>query len=183
MSRPRIVSGLYTRLSDLISNPPFLLTSSWAAQPASIRDAAAAVARLEREYADWVDSIDPALALPPPPGVKAEPLAYVLALRGCTARLLLHRPIVIGAIRQQNGLLSRPGSPTREGRSRKRLNEEQGRDVAFGISLAAMIETSVISVQMLKESSALEMNMSAPWYQLFYGERRPQCFEREPRGS
>lgn len=41
-----------------------------------------------------------------------------------------------------------------------------------------MIETSVISVQMLKESSALEMNMSAPWYQLFYGERRPSVFRK-----
>lgn len=161
-------SRLFTRLSDLISDPPFLL-SQWQSSTASVRDSAAAVARLEREYADWADSIDPALSLSPSDGKGAHPLAYVLALRGCTARLLLHRPIVIGAIRQHNGLLSRPVSPTSAEKSRKYLNDQQERDIAFGISLAAMIETSVISVQMLKESSALESNLSAPWYQLFYG--------------
>lgn len=163
---------LYSCLSGLIADPP-TLSSIRKATTASIQSTAAAIAKVEREYAAWSDSVTPALRVSERNGF-TEPLAIILALRGCTVRLLLHRPIVLAAIRQQRGLQSRAATPTRGDSGGKQLAMDlQQRDVAFGISLAAVIETGVMTVRLLKEGTVNE-ELSAPWYQLFFGE---PCFD------
>lgn len=144
------------------------MSSTRSATTESIQAAALATYNLERDYALWSDSVAPELRLST--HGYTDPLAVVLGLRGATMRLLLHRPIVLAAVRQQNGLQTRPTSPTgKDQRPRQHAMEMQQRNHAFGSSLAAVIETATLTVRLLEKNSSDTDALSAPWYQLFYG--------------
>ncbi|KAK4688410.1 hypothetical protein P7C73_g1703, partial [Tremellales sp. Uapishka_1] len=157
---------LYCALSGLVTDPP-TLASTRSATTDSIQAAGSATYKLERDYALWSDSVCPELQCSPSGYV--DPLAIVLGLRGATMRLLLHRPIVLAAIRDRFGLQSRAPSPTR-GVSRSLVHalDAQQRNLAFGTSLAAVIETAIMTVWLLEKGASGSGNLSAPWYQLFY---------------
>jgi hypothetical protein len=157
---------LYRALSGLVVDPPSL-PSSRRATVSTIQAAANASYHIEREYTNWCDSLDPDLRPNLPP---ANAHAAVLALRGLTMRLLLHRPLVLAAIRQQFGIQSRAPSPeARQHLPTQRSLDLQQRNIAFGMSVAAVIETSVLIVGLLDASTRAAVVLSAPWYQLFYG--------------
>lgn len=122
---------------------------------------------LEKEYANWADSLPAELSIDNPTRTLNDPLVVVLALRGLTMRLLLHRRVVLLAIRQHLGL-SR--STSRAG-SQVQLLEAQQRDIAFGISLAAVIETAGQIADLLEKIVDKPIILNAPWYLLFYGGR------------
>lgn len=160
-------SRLYSALSGLVTDPP-TLSSVRSATTDSIQAAALATYNLERDYALWSDSVAPEFRLISTG--YTDPLAVVLGLRGATMRLLLHRPIVLAAVRQQHGVQTRPASPTgKDDRPRQHAMETQQRNHAFGISLAAVIETATMTVWLLERGASETDALSAPWYQLFYG--------------
>ncbi|ORY24551.1 fungal-specific transcription factor domain-domain-containing protein [Naematelia encephala] len=157
---------LYSALSDLVTEPP-ALSSLRSTTADSIQTAALAAYKLEKEYAHWSDSVCSELRLSL--NGFMDPLGVVLALRGMTMRLLLHRPIVLAAIRQQCGMQSRAGSPEEtDQKPLQRTMEIQQRSFAFGLSLAAVIETATMTVWLLEKGGTGVGALSAPWYQLFY---------------
>ena len=161
-----LVRDLYRSLSGLVLDPP-TLSSVRSASTSAIHTAANASYHLEQEYAKWADSQAPELRYSIPP-VNAH--AAVLALRGFTMRLLLHRPLVLAAIRQHMGIHSRATSPASGVHvPTLRSLELQQRNIAFGTSLAALIETAIGTVGLLEASKHDAVVLSAPWYQLFYG--------------
>ena len=140
----------------------------------SIQNATLSIYQIEREYAIWSDGIEPGLSidLDEPMG----PLAHVLGLRGLTMRLLLHRPVLLLAIRERYGMQSRPPSPnvssSRTKGSALRALESSQRHLAFGVTTAAVIDTSILTIRLLQTGAAGPESRSAPWYQLFYGALR-----------
>ena len=133
--------------------------------------AATATASLELEYAKWCDTVAPELQADVDDDHFIQPLGLALALRGTTMRLLLHRPVLLGYIREHVGSRTNTSTvmrPHTEGK-RQRVLGENKHHIAVGFSLAAVIETATTMVTLLVGGGSGPGALSAPWYQLFYG--------------
>jgi hypothetical protein len=132
-----------------------------------------AVSQLERNYALWADSVPRDLNIDSYPDAKqASPQAAVLALRSLTLRLLLHRPIIVAAVRRQNNVQSRAASPTGQHRKTNQAAlESRSIHLSTGTSISAVVATAVQMVRILNEMD-LETALNARWYQLSYCEIR-----------
>ncbi len=156
------IRRLYRGLSDVISNPPISFRN---ASPEFVASVTAQLYHLEKEYAAWSEAVTPELNFAHHPPTSA--LSTVLALRGLTLRLLLHRRVMLAAIREHIGQRSRCGTPTSAMTSVQYVESRQ-RHLAFGISLGLVIETAIQTVQILEGRTGEPLVLSAPWYLLFY---------------
>ncbi|BEI83395.1 hypothetical protein CcaverHIS002_0312630 [Cutaneotrichosporon cavernicola] len=129
---------LYRGLSDVISNPPISFRN---ASPEFVSSVTEQLYQLEKQYAAWSEAVTPELNFAHHPPTCA--LSTVLALRGLTLRLLLHRRVMLAAIREHIGQRSRSGTP-----------------------ISAM--TSVQLPKFLRGRTGEPLVLSAPWYLLFY---------------
>lgn len=154
-------SRLNRALSDIIENP-----ISSRGDDKLLERVVEDTYQLEKDYAVWADALPSDLGFGNLTPEHIDPLVVVLALRGHSMRLLLHRRVVTFAIRRHLGL----AQYSSRGGANLQLLESQQRDIAFGISLAAVIETAVQTVHLLTIASESDVVLNAPWYLLFYGE-------------
>jgi len=147
---------LYQALSDVISNPP---KSFQNASSDFVHAIESQTHQLEKAYANWCDT-----ARLNDASNRNTELATVLTLRGLTMRMLLHRRVMLAGIHEYI-----PGGSHRRPRTSLEHLEARQRDLVFGISLGLIIETAVHTIRIL-ETPTDEDVLSAPWYQLFYGE-------------
>ncbi|BEI98956.1 hypothetical protein CcaverHIS631_0312550 [Cutaneotrichosporon cavernicola] len=153
---------LYRGLSDVISNPPISFRN---ASPEFVSSVTEQLYQLEKQYAAWSEAVTPELNFAHHPPTCA--LSTVLALRGLTLRLLLHRRVMLAAIREHIGQRSRSGTPISAMTSVQYVESRQ-RHHAFGISLGLVIETAIQTAQVLEGRTGEPLVLSAPWYLLFY---------------
>lgn len=146
----------------MISNPPISFRN---ASPEFVSSVTSQMYHLEKEYAQWSESVTEELNFSQ--GLPTSALSTVLALRGLTLRLLLHRRVMLAAIREHLSPRSRSGTPTSAMTSVQYVESRQ-RNLAFGISLGLVIETAVQTVQVLDGNAVQPLVLSAPWYLLFY---------------
>ncbi|RSH81658.1 uncharacterized protein EHS24_007838 [Apiotrichum porosum] len=145
-----------------MTNPPATFRG---ASPDLLHSVIHSTYRLESAYALWCDSVDPDLNFVHAPPTSA--LATVLALRGLTLRLLLHRRVMLTGIRDHLGVRSRSTTPTGPATSLKFLEARQ-REINFGLSIGIIIDTAVFTIRILDSQCSEDLVLSAPWYLLFY---------------
>ncbi len=138
-----------------------------------------AVSQLERNYALWADCVPLELSLDSYSDLsQASGQAIVLSLRSLTLRLLLHRPVIVAAIRRQIEQQSRASSPMRQTKqTNRRALESKSILMSTGTSLSAVVATAVQIVATLHETRD-DQNLNAKWYQLAYCEFRGSSFLR-----
>ncbi|GMK53476.1 hypothetical protein CspeluHIS016_0100620 [Cutaneotrichosporon spelunceum] len=153
---------LYQGLSDVISNPPISFRN---ASPEFVSSVTEQMYQLEKQYAAWSEAVTPELNFTNHPPTSA--LSTVLALRGLTLRLLLHRRVMLAGLREHIGPRSRSSTPISAMTSIQYVESRQ-RHHAFGMSLALVIETAIQTAQVLEGRTDEPLVLSAPWYLLFY---------------